>query len=271
MHEPPRQVPHSVDWLHGLRRPLHDRNFLRYVGLNFTFTLAVGFMGQYIWLYLFDIGQVKAWLANLFLVVMPRLVHMYSYSAWGKLIDRLGRRPILIVALALMTISPFGWFLVGQPDDTLRWIGYAIALIGIFAYPGFEIANFNIILSISGGREGGSSAYVVVNSAAIALGGVLSGLLGYGAAHMFESLNIALPLWDMTLTYHGLLLGLSALLRFAALPWAFAMHEPASHATSDALRYMGANVYSNVRQAILMPTRVVGRVSQMTWRMNNKR
>ena len=39
----------------------------------------------------------------------------------------------------------------------------------------------------------------------------------------------------------------------------------------DALRYMSANAYSNVRQALMMPTRVVGRVARWTWRLNDRR
>ena len=169
-----------LDWLDSMWRPLSDRNFRRYLGLNFTFVLAVGFLGQYIWVFLFDVGLMKAWMANLLLVVVPRFVHMYSYGAWGRQIDRLGRRPVAIVAVLLMLVGPIGWFMVGQQDPTTRWIGVCVAMIAAFSFSGFEIANLNMLLAITESRNGagGGSAYVAVNGLAIAAGGVLSGMIG---------------------------------------------------------------------------------------------
>jgi MFS family permease len=271
---PPQEDDNGDSWLSSITQPLRDRNFRRYVGMNVTFTLGVGFVGQYIWVYLFDIGLMQAWLANAIMVVLPRFVHMYSYGAWGRQIDKLGRKPVVIATLAMMTISPLGWILVGQPDPWLRWPGLCVAMLGIFAYPGFEIANLNIILGINSSRNegaaeggGGSSAYVVVNSMAVAIAGVLSGLIGLACARHYADLAWTMPVIGGTLTYHGLLLFLSFILRGLSLPWIIAVHDPGAEPTRDALRYMGANLYSNVRQALLTPTRVVGKVSRRTWRI----
>ncbi len=224
--EPERTNAHDIPWLHSLRKPLRDRNFRRYVGMNFTLTLAFGFMGQYIWLYMFDVGLMKAWVANMILVVLPRFVHMYSYGVWGHPIDKLGCKPVIITAIVLMGVSPIGWFMVGQPDATIRWSGFAIAMLGIFAWPGFEIGGLNMILAISRDREEGGSACVVINSIVTAVAGVLSGLLSFFIVGRLQHLDMILPLWDMRFTYHAVLLALSMCLRWATLPWALSLHEP---------------------------------------------
>ena len=268
----PRDTSQPLDWLESMWRPLGDRNFRRYLGLNFTFVLAVGFLGQYIWVFLFDVGLMKAWMANLLLVVVPRFVHMYSYGAWGRQIDRLGRRPVAIVAVLLMLVGPIGWFMVGQQDPTTRWIGVCVVMVAAFSFSGFEIANLNMLLAITESRNGagGGSAYVAVNGLAIAAGGVLSGMIGWAVAKWCYSIEWTIPIVGWAFTYHGLLLAISWVLRVAMLPWLFALREPASTQTSTAIRYMSANVYSNVRQAVLTPTRVVGRLRRWTYRVNGR-
>lgn len=263
----PRPQSHDGPWLHALRAPLRDANFRRYLGLNFTFMLAVGFLGQYIWLYVFDVGHVRAWLANLMLVVLPRLVHIVSYPVWGRQMDRLGRRPVALAANLLMLVGPIGWFMVGQPST--RWVGMAVVMIAIFGYPGFELANFNMLLSMSSSRSGSSSgtAHVALNSMAVSAGGVLSGMMGWAMARWLNHVDWSIGFLDWRITYHALLLGASLLLRMAMLPWVVSLREPTAMPARDAIRYMGANVYSNVRQALLLPTRVVGQVSRWTYRL----
>ena len=272
--DPPRSESlQPLDWLGSMWQPLRESNFRRYLGLNFTFMLSIGFLGQYIWVYMFDVGLMKAWMANLLLAVVPRFVHMYSYTAWGRQIDRLGRRPVAIFAVFLMLIGPIAWFMVGQQDPLTRWVGVCLAMTAAFSFSGFEAANLNMLLAITESRagKGGGSAYAALNGLAVAAGGVLSGLVGWAVAKWCHTIDWTIPVVGWAFTYHGLLLAISLVLRACLLPWLFALREPTATPASTAIRYMSTNVYSNVRQAAVMPTRVVGRIRRWTYRINGQR
>ncbi|MEL7087401.1 MAG: MFS transporter, partial [Planctomycetota bacterium] len=157
--------------------PLKDRNFRRYLAYNFTLMLGLGFLGQYVWLFVFDGAGVSALQANLMLVAVPMLIRAAAYPVWGRLVDRLGKKPVMLIAGGMFVFGPVGWFLV-TPE--LIWPGYLLTCLSPLAWPGLEIANFNFVLDLAETRKGqrGGTAYVAVNSIVVGVGGALSGLLG---------------------------------------------------------------------------------------------
>ncbi|MBM4050529.1 MAG: MFS transporter, partial [Planctomycetes bacterium] len=146
-----------------LRRPLADRNFRRFLGFNATVTFSLGYIGQFVWLYLFDVVGLSNMQANLMLMVAPLLALMIVYPIWGRLIDKLGRKPVLVIACLLVVHGGSSWVFVTRE----HWVlGYAAVMLAIAAWPGIELASFNIVLGMStshGGRRQGS-AYVAINS-----------------------------------------------------------------------------------------------------------
>ncbi|MEM7624334.1 MAG: MFS transporter [Planctomycetota bacterium] len=260
--------------------PLKDRNFRRYLAYNFTLMLGLGFLGQYVWLFVFDGAGVSALEANLMLVAVPMIIRAVAYPVWGRLVDRLGKKPVLLIAGGMFVFGPVGWLLV-TPE--LIWPGYLLTCISPLAWPGLEIANFNFMLGMAETRKGqrGGTAYVAVNSIVIGVGGALSGLMGGVIAGAIPGFRVEWVLdvpWLMgfeagaavVVTYHGVLFLVSMGFRVAALIWASTLHEPRATGTRDALRYMTAALYSNVRQGVLMPTRVVGRASQLSYRLRRR-
>jgi len=249
-------------------RPLREPEFRRYLTFNFLLMLGIGCIGQYIWLYAFDVIGWSNQRANVMLIVIPLFVRMFSYTVWGRLIDRLGKKPVMLITGALSALDAVGWLMVGSDQF---WPGYALVLIAVFAWPGLEVANFNIMLNLSGGgrdkERSGGTAYVAINSIAVAIGGVLSGLLGALAARSLDGWTQTLPTLGLELTYHGLILIGMGVLKLMSLFWLIGMHEPKAVGTRDAIRYMTSSTYFNVRQAALMPTRVVGRLARWSYRI----
>lgn len=267
--DPQKQPPRSTEGLASMMlRPLKQPEFRRYLMFNFTLTLAIACIGQYIWLYLFDVLNWSNQRANLLLIGVPLLVRMFSFSIWGRLIDRLGKKPVMMIAGCVSVLDAFGWLLIGPSHFML---GYTLVLMSVFVWPGMEIANFNFMLNLSGGGRGkdraGGVSYVAINSIATAIGGILSGLLGALAAKTLAGWSRDLPGLDIHLTYHGVLLLCGAGLKLVAVMWAFSLDEPKAVGTRDAIRYMTTSIYSNVRQAALMPTRVVGRAARWSYKI----
>ena len=245
-----------------LRGPLADCNFRRFLGFTATLTFAIGFIGQFVWLYVFDVVQMSNMQANLMLVAVPLLVQMVTFPLWGRLTDRLGQRPVLIIAGLLVINGASAWIFV-TPDHW--WLGYTAVLLTTAAWPGVELGNLNLLLGMSRsqGEGRGRSAYIAINSVVVAVAGVASGLFGGLLAEILETWQGSLFGWP--LTYHGVLFLVSALLRLVAVGWVCSLTEPGAAGTRAAIRYIMSHVYSNMQQAIFMPTRRLGALRVFTF------
>jgi MFS family permease len=248
-----------------LRAPLRDPNFRRYLGFNATLTFAVGYVGQFIWLYLFDVVELTNVQANTMLVAVPLLMHMVAFPIWGRLVDRLGCRPVLLIAGMMIVHGGASWIFVTRES---WWLGYIGSITATAAWPGVELASLNILLELSGSKQAGrrGSAYVAVNSIVVATAGVASGLFGGAMAQWFGN-EWRGSLMGWPITYHGLLLLISAALRASALLWLIGLREPGAYTARAALRFMTANIYSNLQQAVLMPARGVVRLGRFTYKL----
>ena len=146
--------PDTDGILRMMLKPLKVPEFRRYLAFNFTLMLGIGCIGQYIWLYLFDVIGWSNQRANIMLIGVPLIVRMFSFKIWGKLIDRLGKKPVMLIVGCLSLSDSIGWLLVG-PNHYM--LGYSMVLTAVFVWPGMEIANFNFILNMSGGGRGQGS------------------------------------------------------------------------------------------------------------------
>lgn len=256
IHDPPAHHPNPNLTIKELvRGPLADPNFRRFLGFTATLTFAIGFIGQFIWLYVFDVVGMSNVQANLMLVAFPLGVQMLTFPIWGRLTDRLGQRPVLIIAGVLIVNGASAWILV-TPDHW--WLGYTAVLFTAAAWPGVELGNLNLLMEMSQSQQNGygGSAYIAINSVVVAVAGVASGLFGGVLAEVLETWQGALFGWP--LTYHGVLFLVSAGLRLVAVVWVVTLTEPGAVGTRAAIRYITSHVYSNMQQAIFMPTRRLG-------------
>ena len=91
----------------------------------------------------------------------------------------------------------------------------------------------------------------------VALSGTLSGLFGGVLARSLHDWHGSL--FGLPLTYHGILFLLSSGLRGVALLWLRGIDDPRAFPARDALRYMAADMYSNLQQTLFVPVRILGR------------
>ncbi len=246
------QRPHPKITLFELfREPLGDRSFRCYLAFNATRVLSMGYIGQYVYLYVSQVLGMDSRLTNVMVLVVPTLVSLLVIGAWGRLVDRLGCKPVLIISSVCVVHGAAAWILV-TPETT--WVGYIGVLVSVAAWTGVDAASFNLILGMSashGGRRQGS-AYLAVNSVAIAVAAALSGLLG-GSVAQWLGKGWQTNVLGWPLTYHGVLFLISALLRIAAIPWLFLLHEPGAHTPSAAVQYVLKSAQSKLGQTVRRP------------------
>jgi MFS family permease len=268
--------------------PLADPNFRLFLAFNFVFTFATAYIGQYMWLYLFDILHWSNAQANFLVVAIPILLRMGTYHLWGKLIDRVGKKPILILGGGVTVFGAVGWMLMTEHSI---WPGYLLVVLTTLAWPGVEIANFNLVLDLAGSdhdqpqpakagspsanpqspipRRASGTAYVAVFSIIVAIAGILSGLFGRQIAKSFADMPPrTFGPQDAPFTYHSILFIISTLLRAAALVFLIRLFEPRAVATRDAVRVIVGGFYSNVQRVALYPTQAVGAIYRATYRLN---
>lgn len=242
----------------SLAGPLRNKQYLWFAGFVATLTFAVSFMGQFVTLYVIEEVKVNGKGTQLMLLVAPMVAQLLVLPLWGRAVDRMGKRPVLKLATFGFAPIAIGWCFLTHGNV---WLGYALSALGAAFYTGVEIANFNFVMQMAGsgddeGEERGSS-YVAVNTVIINIAGCLGGLASGAIAETLKYMNWQ-PIAAMrALNYYDVLFILSGVLRLAAVVVFIPhMHEPAAKRGRDTLRFMTANIYSNVYNLVLLPVRV---------------
>ncbi len=246
-------------------QPLLDLNFRRFLGFYATLVFATAFLAQYIWLYCFDVLHMTKFKASLLLIIFPTMVQIFFSAIYGPLIDKLGRKPLIMVGAILILPGSVGWIFMSTP----YWLpAYLLVLVSVAGWPAVESGRFNVLLSLGETRAGRGSgiAYVAIFSVVCALSGVLSGLF---ASAIVRALG---PGWQgsllgLTITYHGLLFILSTALRGLAILWLVRFQEPRAFATRDAIQYVASGTVSSLQQVVVLPFRFLRRIGATAYKI----
>jgi MFS family permease len=262
--------PKRLSLVHIFAEPMRDRQFLWFGGFVGTLTFAVSFMGQFVTLYMIEKLRITNIQVQLMLLVAPMIAQLLVLPIWGKAADRMGKKPVLAIASLGLVPVGFGWCFCGKD---LLWLGYVLSALGAALWVGVEVANLNLVLEMAGsgdddestvagqrtrGSRGGSN-YVAVNSVIINIAGCLGGLCAGLVAQTLGDWRWNprfLGLHEMS--FYEVLFALSGVLRLLAAAIFLPMiHEPAARPTRETLRFMTANIYNNLFNAILLPLRSV--------------
>jgi MFS family permease len=264
----PKKPQTGVHLLRAMRAPLHDRQFLRFGAYVATLTFAISFMGQFVTLYILRMlaspdGQSRNTntLTQLMVIVAPAVAQLVVFPVWGRAADRMGKRPLLILAgLGLVPVA-IGWCFV-TPEHI--WLGYLLSGLGAAFWAGVEVANLNLVLEMSAsgdeanGDPAGGSGYVAVNAVIINLAGCAGGLASGAIAQLLQNAHFQWVTPFKTFTFYDVLFAISALLRLlAVLLFIPHIHESSARPAHEALRFMTSNIYNNLLSAAAQPVRLI--------------
>jgi len=226
-----------------------DRDFDHYAGFAFTIAFAMTVAGPF-WARntLENLGYSKL-SNNVVFMVCTSLSAMLVAKLWGKLIDRWGRRPVMIMATVGVVFSPAGWFLIpaGSSMRVAVIIGGLTCSLGGVMWGGLELARFNLLLDISQGAA--RSRYIAAAAVFSAAGGLLGGFAGGWLADSLDYLqcDIGTPLrvgpflWN---NWHITFL-VSALFRALAVLWLINMPDRGSRPLRHVMRHIWVSAYTS--------------------------
>ncbi|RPI60351.1 MAG: MFS transporter, partial [Planctomycetaceae bacterium] len=263
------------------------RNYVCY-GSMLTFTATIG--GWYYWLQSREVLGFNSLATNFLFLAIGPLAGIITANWWGKLIDRFGRKPVLIIATIGTVISVFPWFFatrdtpspmfvvdaanwlsvhVGQLFGRENWLmldeyssrlvgayllGVTGCLIGGSSWTGIGLAQNAIILGFSDGT--GRSKYVAAASVLVNFGGAAGGIVGGIVAQKFVGLHLMIG--PMLLNNYILTFVISIVVRLASLAWLHGMPDPGARNVRSLFRYWSENTYNNVISRLFFPMRIFG-------------
>ena len=274
-----------------LVEPMKDPVFRNYVKYGFTVAFATSVPGFFFWVYTTESLGFSKLAANVLYMVISPILGMIGLQVWGRLLDRWGRRPVLMVSTGMTVFSVTPYFFTTRHTpapqfvlDACNWIAAHVGpmvgkggdwvwltsdmpigafllvsisvTIGGIGWTGVMMGQNNFMLAFSDSK--GRSRYVAAAQVLVSLGAVIGapvgGLLVWGLGAMnWNALAVGPFIW---LPYHATF-ALSCASRILALIWLINLPDPGAGKVRDMIRYMGLITYSNLSSWVLFPVRVL--------------
>jgi MFS family permease len=156
-----------------------DRVFSMYIIAQMVWNFGLMVAGPF-----FTVFQVEVLQSNAFIIgaqgIITALAGLPAQQFFGRLNDRLGPRRVVLLTGFLIPLLPLGWCFVRTP-----WEPTILSIFGGFIWAGYNLANFNMMLTITDPtrRPRYTAMYQISLLIASALGSALGSLvitqLGY--------------------------------------------------------------------------------------------
>ena len=273
-----------------LLTPLGDRSFRRVVFYSGCMTFAIMVSHSYFFLFLLEgLGFSQLGTDLLFMVLGP-LAGMAAIRGWGKLMDRWGRRPVLMLATActVVSITPYflassmtpnpqcvidavngvsgavggafgraGWRWLGPGTPVGAWLVMSVSmLLGGVGWGGVMLAQQGIVLGFA--DKPGRGSHVAAFRVIVSLWGLIGGLMGSAVVWVLirrDPIVTGPMLWNH---WHATF-AMSFLARVVGLLSLIGMPDPGSGRFRDMTQYLGSNAYSQITTLLSWPRRVLGK------------
>ena len=186
---------------------LKDTNFLKFLLYSGLWSFAVNVSAPFFNLYLLDKLSIDVSVVTIY-NSLGTGANLLMLIFWGKLADRVGNRPLLVMVGILVALTPLLW-LFGQTDAISLWIWFPLLhLLGGATWAAIDLCSGNLLMGVA--PTANRSIYFALAAAVPGVTGAMGIIVG-GVSTTLASTDG----WDV-------LFSLSAGLRlFALLPLLF--------------------------------------------------
>lgn len=154
---------------------LKDANFLKFL-LYFSFwSFAVNVSAPFFNLYMLDNLGIDVSTVTIY-SSLTAAANMLMLVFWGKLADRIGNRPLLIVVGVLVALTPLLWLGAGT-DSVSFWVGLPLLhLLSGGTWAAIDLCSNNIQMDVAPQRN--QSSYFAIAAAIAGVAGALGTTAG---------------------------------------------------------------------------------------------
>ena len=137
---------------------------------------------------------------------------------WGRIVDRVGNRPVLVFNLIGVGVLPWLWLPATKDFWLPIWIDAVLS--GIF-WPGFTLALFNLVLHTA--PQENRTSYLAMHTLVTGFAQCAAALIGGAIAHVLHDFKVTAG--GLTFTHYHVLFFLAGAGRFVLLPLALRLRE----------------------------------------------
>ena len=165
-------------------KPLKDKNFLTLTLFVSAWLFGVQLAAPFYGVYMIDILKVDFSAITIF-GTFATFATLIMMKIWGPIADKLGNKPIIIVAGLVMVTVPFIWILA-VPGVYYIPVMLAHILTGAFM-AGAGLSQFNILIKLS--PQEGRSVYLALFAAITGIFGAVSPILGGALSNVMKDIS----------------------------------------------------------------------------------
>ncbi|MSQ08228.1 MAG: MFS transporter [Dehalococcoidia bacterium] len=177
----------------ALASPMRDPNYRVLIRFRFLWALALNLAVPFFAVYMLnEIGLSVSMVMAL--TAVSQASNILFLPIWGKMVDRLGAKGILVVCCSLYVLVVLGWIFTTQPDKYLLTIPLLVLLhiMAGVATAGINVADGTLAFKLAPRGEG--TAYLAAASLAVNFGAALGPLLGGQFADFFANRHFTINL-----------------------------------------------------------------------------
>jgi len=189
-------------WQQQVRVVRGDATFVRFIVFASCIGFAVNLFGPFYPVFMFEELHLSASRTNLMLLLSV-LAAAIAFPAWGRLLDRFGNVPVMIVSVLLWQLVYLLFAILGPGNVSLL---YFMMPAGGFFSAGYGIGVFGLLLKLTppGARTMSMALFVSITSLAAALGPIFGGYLiaagqtrGFSVMEVYHTGFVITPLLAM--------------------------------------------------------------------------
>lgn len=250
--EPPLKGEKPVPITDLFRLPFANKDFRRLLMFFILWSMATAVAGPFFSAHM--IKNLKMPFAVIaYYSIIAGILNIAFQPVWGKIIDRLGNKPVMIFNMLGIFSLPLFWLFTTPQFYLPIWID--AFLTGLF-WPGFSLATFNLLLVTA--PEENRTAYLAVQSMTTGIAIFFASLFGGWLANSLHDFRLII-LGQTIINFH-LLFVLSSICRISLLPLALRLKEERAQSVGKLLDMVGDKTSQRFSDALDSGVMIIKRI-----------